>query len=419
MTACGLDFGTSNTTLGVQDSGGFRLLALDGVRTTLPTAVFFDFEHDRTTIGQEAVDAYVSGVEGRLMRSIKSMLGTDLIDADTALRKGRISFRAVIGTFLDLVKARAEQALGGELGDVVVGRPVHFVDGDPAGDAAAEEALGQIARAAGFRNVSFQFEPIAAALDYEQQVAGEELALIADIGGGTSDFSVVRIGPERRGKADRAGDILANDGIRVGGTDFDRDLSLATAMPELGLGSAMKRAGLLAPRSIYFDLATWSKINFLYTAKAMADLERLQRDSATPDRIERLIGVVEHRLGHALAMAVERTKIDLSDAPEAGLFLDWGDGGMTRPVSVDELNQATAILAGRIGGRVRACLAEAGTRPTEVDAVFLTGGSTLLPQVRTAILAELPGALVVEGNIFGSVGTGLTIEAGRRYGGAA
>ncbi|MBP2290942.1 Hsp70 family protein [Azospirillum rugosum] len=416
MTACGLDFGTSNTTLGVQGDGAFRLLPLDGGRTTLPSAVFFDFEADAVTVGQGAIDAYVSGVEGRLMRSIKSMLGTDLIDADTALRKGRISFRAVIATFLEQVKRRAEEALGSELTDVVLGRPVHFVDGDPAGDAAAEETLGEIARSVGFRSISFQYEPIAAALDYEQQVTGEELALIADIGGGTSDFSVVRIGPDRRGKADRSGDILANDGIRVGGTDFDRDLSLATAMPLLGHGSAMKRQGLLAPKHLFLDLATWSKINFLYTAKAMADLERLHRDSAAPDRIERLIGVVEHRLGHALAMAVERTKIALSDGPEAGLRLDWGDGDLTRPVSVADLNGATAVLAGRIGGRVRASLAEAGTDASAIDAVFLTGGSTLLPQVRAAILAEVPDARAVEGNIFGSVGTGLAIEAGRRYG---
>lgn len=416
MTACGLDFGTSNTTLGVRDGDGFRLLALDGVRTTLPTAVFFDFEADAVTIGQAAVDSYVSGVEGRLMRSIKSMLGTDLIDADTALRKGRISFRAVIGTFLDVVKGRAETAFGAPLSDVVVGRPVHFVDGDPAGDAAAEQTLGAIARAAGFREVSFQFEPIAAALDYEQQVSGEELALIADIGGGTSDFSVVRIGPERRGRPDRSADILANDGIRVGGTDFDRDLSLATAMPELGHGSAMKRAGLLAPKSIYFDLATWSKINFLYTNKAMAELERFQRDSAVPDRIERLIGVVEHRQGHALAMAVERAKIALSNHDETRLALDWGDGDLSIPVDVAGLNRATGALAARIGTRIRDCLAEAGVTPDRIDAVFLTGGSTLLPQVRAAILAEAPGARVVEGNIFGSVGLGLTVEAQRRYG---
>lgn len=416
MTACGLDFGTSNTTLGTVAADGFRLAPLDGERATLPSAIFFDFEADAVTVGQAAIDGYVSGVEGRLMRSIKSMLGTDLIDADTALRKGRISFRAVIATFLKAVKERGEAALGTELTDVVMGRPVHFVDGDPAGDAAAEEALGAIARTVGFREVTFQYEPIAAALDYEQQVNGEELALIADIGGGTSDFSIVRIGPERRGRPDRSGDILANDGIRVGGTDFDRDLSLATAMPLLGHGSAMKRAGLHAPKHLFLDLATWAKINFLYTAKARAELERLHRDSAAPERIERLIGVVEHRLGHALAMAVERTKIALSGAAQADLPLDWGDGALARPTTAAELAGATASLAARIGDRIQACLVEAGTPAERIDALFLTGGSTLLPSVRAAIRAAVPEARVVEGNIFGSVGLGLTVEAGRRYG---
>ncbi|WP_207459862.1 Hsp70 family protein [Azospirillum sp. SYSU D00513] len=416
MASCGLDFGTSNTTLGVAGVGDLRLLPLDGARPTLPSAVFFDFESGAVTVGQAAIDGYVSGVEGRLMRSIKSALGTGLIDADTALRSGRITFREVIATFLRAAKERAEAQAGAELDEVVLGRPVHFVDGDAAADAAAEEALGAIARTLGFRNISFQFEPIAAALDYEQQVDAEELALIADIGGGTSDFSIVRIGPERRGRADRAADILANDGIRIGGTDFDRDLSLATAMPLLGYGSPMKRNGLNAPNSPFLDLATWSKINFLYTAKSLAELRRLKQDSAAPELIERLVGVVEHRLGHALAMEVERTKIALSDAPQAALTLDWGDDRLARPVEVAELNDATGALAGRIGARVRACLAEAGTPADRIDALFLTGGSTQLPQVRSAILAELPGARVVEGNIFGSVGLGLTVEAARRYG---
>ena len=416
MAACGLDFGTSNTTLGIGVDGAFRLLPLDGERVTLPSAVFFDFESGAVTVGQAAIDGYVSGVEGRLMRSIKSALGTGLINADTALRNGRITFREVIAVFLRAVKARAEERHGGELRDVVLGRPVHFVDGDDAADAAAEQALGEIAESLGFRNISFQYEPIAAALDYEQQVSGEELALIADIGGGTSDFSVVRIGPDRRGCADRSADILANDGIRIGGTDFDRDLSLSTVMPLLGHGSPMSRPGLTAPKSPYLDLATWSKINFLYTAKAMVELRRLHRDSAAPEQIERLIGVVEHRRGHALAMEVERAKIRLSGAPDATLTLDWGEDCIDRPVDAAELNDATISLAGRIGARVRACLAEAGTPAERIDAVFLTGGSTQLPQVRASILAELPGARLVEGNIFGSVGLGLTIEADRRYG---
>jgi hypothetical chaperone protein len=410
MAACGLDFGTSNTTLGVDT----RLLPLEGASTTLPSSLFFDFETAGTAYGRAALEAYAAGAEGRLMRSIKSALGTDLIDADTSLGARRISFRAVIGQFLGEVRRRAEEAAGAPLDAVVHGRPVHFVDGDAQADAAAERALEEIARGIGFNHVSFQYEPIAAALDYEQQVGREELALIADIGGGTSDFSIVRIGPERRHKTERGGDILANDGIRVGGTDFDRDLSLAAVMPLLGFGSAMKRTGLLAPKSFFLDLATWSRINFLYTAKSMAELKRVHRESAAPELIGRLIGVVEEHRGHALAMDVERAKIALSGTPSTTLALDLDE---TDPeISAQALVDATGSLAGRIGARVRDCLRQAGTTAEGIDAVFLTGGSTLLPHVRAAIVGGFPEALVIEGDTFGSVGQGLSVEAVRRYG---
>ncbi|NYZ11862.1 Hsp70 family protein [Azospirillum sp. RWY-5-1] len=416
MTACGLDFGTSNTTLGTGGVGGARLLPLEGASVTLPSALFFDFETHSTAYGRAAIEAYVAGADGRLMRSIKSALGTDLIDADTQLDTRRISFRAVIAQFLGEVKRRGEAQAGGPLDAVVHGRPVHFVDGDADADAAAERALEEIARAVGFRHVSFQFEPIAAALDYEMQVDREELALIADIGGGTSDFSIVRIGPERRHRTDRAADILANDGVRIGGTDFDRDLSLSAVMPMLGFGSPMKRAGLLAPRSVYLDLATWSRINFLYTAKSVAELKRIHRESARPDLIGRLLDVVEEHRGHALAMDVERAKIALTGTPRTVLHLGWRDGGEEPAVTAEAMVEATASLAARIAARTEDCLRDAGVDETRVDAVFLTGGSTLLPHVRRAITGRLPGARVIEGDTFGSVGQGLAIEAGRRYG---
>ncbi len=132
----------------------------------------------------------------------------------------------MIAYYVGAVKRRAEQAIGRELRHIVHGRPVHFVDNAPDADRKAERVLRDIAREVGLNEVTFQFEPIAAALDYERQISAEEIALIADVGGGTSDFSIVRLGPRRHGKVDRSGDILANDGIRIGGTDFDRQLSL-------------------------------------------------------------------------------------------------------------------------------------------------------------------------------------------------
>ena len=415
MAYCGLDFGTSNTTLGICHDRTPGLVALEGVETTLPSAIFFDFAAARAEFGRAAIEAYAKGTDGRLMRSLKSVLGTDLIDQDTLLDKNRIGFRAVLQRLLGEIKARAEAAAGHPLDSVVHGRPVHFVDGDEAADQRAQAALAEIAHAIGFKHVSFQFEPIAAALDYEQQVEAEEVALIADIGGGTSDFSIVRLGAARRRANDRSGDILANDGVRVGGTDFDRLLSLKSAMPHLGYQSPMKKRGLLAPNGYFTDLSTWAKINFLYTPKVMAEIRQVQRESARPDLIARLSHVLEDHLGHRLAMTVERAKIELSETDAFDLPLGWIEAGLAAGFARQAFEVATGELCRSIAAMIRRCLADAGLTPDRIDAVFLTGGSTLLPNVRSAILGELPLSRVVEGDKFGSVGLGLTIEAMLRY----
>src|SRR6202046_2131865 len=233
MSICGLDFGTSNTTLGTIEGHAHVLATLEADQTPIPSAIFYEVD-GAVLIGRKAVDSYVEGAPGRLMRSLKSVLGTALIDETTRLGRERVSFRNVIAYYLGAVKRRAEQATGRELRDVVHGRPVHFVDNAPDADRKAENTLREIAREIGFDDVTFQFEPIAAALDYEREISTEEVALIADIGGGAPGFSVVRLGPQRHGKADRTADILANDGVRIGGTDFDRQLSLGVVMPVFG-----------------------------------------------------------------------------------------------------------------------------------------------------------------------------------------
>ena len=415
MPACGLDFGTSNTTLGLASGGAPALAALEGKAVTIPSAIFFE-PSGRATIGRAAIALYVEGTPGRLMRSIKSVLGSPLLEETTPIGRERVPFREVLARYIGAVKARAEAAGDIALTQVVHGRPVHFVDDDPAGDARAEAALAEIARGIGFAEVSFQFEPIAAALDYERQVAREEIALIADIGGGTSDFSIVRLSPDRHRTADRSGDILANDGVRVGGTDFDRRLSLGTVMPLLGLGSPMRRPGLDVPTSYFHDLATWSSINRLYNARTAREIAEVQRDAARPELIGRLARVVDGERGHTLAMEIEAAKIALSDTDTARVPLGWVEPGLEAVVSRADLIRHTERLSGRIAARIETCLRDAGLAAGAIDALFLTGGSTRLPHVRAAIVVTVPEARVVEGDTFGSVGTGLTIEAQRRYG---
>ena len=218
-------------------------------------------------LGRAATAAYIGGVDGRMMRSLKSILGSSLIGEAVRIKRNIIPFLDIVGTFVGELKRRAEAEAGGALEHVVVGRPVHFVDDDPVADREAQKQLESAVRAQGFRHIAFQYEPIAAALDYEQQVTREELGLIVDLGGGTSDFSIVRVSPERARAADRSADILATSGVHVGGTDFDRQLSLKTVMPSLGYQTPTADGKRPLPSAPFADLATWHRINRLYTAE--------------------------------------------------------------------------------------------------------------------------------------------------------
>src|SRR6202795_3433970 len=415
MSICGLDFGTSNTTLGTIERQAPALVALEAGQTTIPSAIFYEVD-GAVLIGRKAIEAYVDGAPGRLMRSLKSVLGTSLIDETTRVGRERTSFRDVIAYYLGAVKRRAEQAIDRELRDVVHGRPVHFVDNAPASDRKAEATLRQIAREIVFEDVTFQFEPIAAAFEYERQITSEEVALIADIGGGTSDFSIVRIGPQRHDKANRSADILANDGVRIGGTDFDRQLSLGLVMPLFGFGSAMKRPGLDVPSSYFHDFATWSNINRMYEPRVIADIRQVRQEASQPDLIDRLVRVVDEQRGHTLAMEGEDAKIALSDQRRADIPLEWVAPGLRAAIGRPDLVSHTRQLADRIAARIKICLAQARLASDDIDAVFLTGGSVRLAHVRKAIIKAVPSARIVEGDTFGAVGKGLTLEALRRYG---
>ena len=248
-SACGVDFGTSNSTVGWSRPGQHALLSLEDGKPTLPSAIFFHDEDNEVSYGRGAIADYLAGYDGRLMRSMKSLLGSSLIDGSTEVQGRSIPFRVLLTRFIAELKRRAETAAGRDFQRVVLGRPVFFVDDDPAADQTAQDTLGEIARQVGFTDIEFQFEPLAAAFDYESQIDREELVLVIDIGGGTSDFSLIRLGPGRAGKADRREDILAYGGVHIGGADFDKQLSLAHVMPLLGLGSQLRSGRTCRPRS--------------------------------------------------------------------------------------------------------------------------------------------------------------------------
>jgi hypothetical chaperone protein len=413
--ACGVDFGTSNSTVGLVRPGQPALLTLEDGKATLPSVVFFNADDDEVTYGRAALADYLAGYEGRLMRSLKSLLGTSLIDGQTEVAGRSLPFRMLLTHFIGEVKRRAERAAGRQFESAVFGRPVFFIDDSAEADKLAEDTLAEVARAVGFKHIAFQYEPIAAAFDYESRIEREELVLIADIGGGTSDFSLVRLSPQRAGKLERRDDILATGGVHIGGTDFDKYLSLASVMPLLGYGSRMSNNSEI-PSSYYFNLATWHTINLAYTKKAWTQLADVARDAREQDKLGRLQRLIDERAGHWLALKVEEGKIALSGAHTASIELDRLSPPHTLPLQRHEFDAAIGHLIDSVDQTVLKLLADAGVTAADVDTVFFTGGSSGVIALRERIGALLPSARKVEGDLFGSIGSGLAIDALRKFG---
>jgi hypothetical chaperone protein len=413
MIACGLDFGTSNSAIGVARDNTAVLAPIEGGNTLMPSAVFFDYEtKGRVLFGDEAISAYVGQTEGRLMRALKSILGSPLIDEETSLGGRKVALREVVEIFVRHLKHKAEAFAGREITTVVHGRPVRFVDDDHKADARAQAVLEAIARQVGFRDVAFVYEPIAAAHHYEQTVRSEELVLVADIGGGTSDFSVIRVGPRLHERADRRRDVLATAGVRVGGTDFDTALNLAAVMPLLGLGTELIEKNLPMPNALYHELAAWPTINFAYTYRNERQIAELVPLACEPAKVERLLKVVRQRLGHRLAFAVEDAKIALSAEERAAVPLSFLEAGLAITATRVDFDRAIAARIDRLYRAAGDCIAAAGVGPAAIDTIFLTGGSSRVPAVRTAIARAAPSARLAGGSDLLSVALGLTQMAG-------
>ncbi|EDQ06419.1 Chaperone protein DnaK [Sulfitobacter indolifex] len=414
MATLGIDFGTSNTAAGIAVDGVPQLIALEAEAQTLPTAVFFDFEAKEMRIGAAASDALLAGAEGRYMRGLKSLLGTRLMRERRVLLGERLDFIDIVARFLATVKSRAEAATGSRFDAVLSGRPVRFHSADGARDAQALTDLREAYGRAGFDHVDFMNEPEAAALANRAALQPGDLGLVVDIGGGTSDFTLFR----QRGNDEI--DILASHGIRLGGTDFDRWLSIGRVMPQLGMGSEIRHAfggdTHLAPNAIFNDLATWAKIPFLYgpdTRKAAADLYKFAEH---PKRLARLIKVLDEELGHDLAFAVEAGKIRANGAGAEGDAEPVIDVSMlkpraTLPLPRDWMRKRLSKQAEKIGAAAEATLYEAGIEAAAVDRLIFVGGSSLMEVVEAALRARFPRAELHRGAALTAIVEGLALSS--------
>jgi hypothetical chaperone protein len=416
MTRLAVDFGTSNSAAALLRDGKIRRLPIEAGGDTLPTAVFFPAGRGAMRIGAAATAALIAGEEGRYMRALKSVLGLSMLHESRLIAGRRRTLSDVVTAFLAELRDRSEGLTGLRLRRVLSGRPVHFHTKDPARDAQAEADLRACYLAAGFDEVDFLPEPEAAARACHR--AGGGIGLIVDIGGGTSDFSVFR---GREGRPE----VLVSHGIRLGGTDFDQAVSLAHAMPLLGLGGMLRRdlgEGLLpVPRAPFVDLATWAKIPFLYTPemrRQAADLERLAQDRAALSRFRR---VLDEELGHELAFAVERGKIAANAAAPtkagpagqegARIGMEMIAPGIAATISPESLSAALAQHRAALRDAAAETLVLAGITAARVDEVILVGGSSLMRMVRDEMAALFPDAAIRSADAFTAVVDGLALAA--------
>ncbi|PIE10832.1 MAG: hsp70 family protein [Rhodobacterales bacterium] len=405
MATLGIDFGTSNTAAAVIESGRPRILELEPGRDVLPTAVFLDFSARRTVYGSQAVQSMIDGQDGRFMRALKSILGTPLARERRQFLNEKLTMIEIIGRFLGEIRSRAGAATGAQFDRAVSGRPVHFHSRAPERDAQALEDLRAAYELAGFAEVSFLPEPEAAAL----ASGGEGLSLIVDIGGGTSDFTLFR---------DQ--EIIASHGVRIGGTDFDRALSLAHVMPLLGMGAGIGKefgAGLHpAPKALFLDLASWEKIPFVYGDATLREVRRWEKLAQEPVLFARLGEVLESHLGHDVAFAVEDGKIAANGGAAGQIDLSLVERGLAAALTPDDLLRDLADYRAGIREAAEETLERAGCAQTAVDRVVFVGGSSLMGVVRDEMTDLMPGARQEVSEVFTAVADGLAIAAGREDG---
>lgn len=411
MAVLGIDFGTSNTAAGIIENGTPRLITVEPGRQTLPTSVFFDYDRKSTIYGSAANAALIDGREGRFMRALKSVLGTPLMREKRRIAHEQLTLIEVIARFLEMLRARAEAETGQRFDRALSGRPVRFHSGDADRNAQAEVDLREAYLTAGFQDVTFMYEPEAAALA-SGPLGPDAFGLIVDIGGGTSDFSVfTREGVETR--------IIASQGVRIGGTDFDRAISIARVMPLLGMGAEVRNVfgdgRHVAPNALYNDLATWQKIPFLYTPDNLRMAADFVRLGVNPQPFQHLHTVLEMELGHDIAFAVEAGKIALNEVATLRTDIDLGviAPGLAAELQDRMMREILSVFARGIADCARETLSLAAISPEAIAKVVFVGGSSLLSVVETEMTALFPQAQLERAEAFTAVADGLARAAAR------
>jgi hypothetical chaperone protein len=407
--AVGVDFGTSNSAAAVPGRGPgdpARVLAIDpggDDARLLRSVLFFPEESLEVLAGAEAIARYLHDGSGRFIQSAKSFLHHATVE--TVLRRKKIGIPEIVAFLLGRIRERIE-AEEGPIERLVLGRPAAFAP-EPERDALAEERLLRAAALAGLPPPRLVIEPIAAALGYEATLERDELVLVGDFGAGTSDFTLMRLGPSRRHRADRREDVIASAGVRVGGDRFDAAIVEHRLLARFGAGSTYVALARPIPLPVWIPrkLLAWHELSLLRERSNMEFLHRVARTASDPEGLHRLIVLAEENLAFHMYRAVEKAKRELSSADRAVISFHAGDIDLEEPVTRAEFERWTAPLRAELAATLERLLAAApGATP---DAVFLTGGTSKIPSVRRMFVERFGDAVKTDEDAFTSVAAGL------------
>ncbi len=426
----GLDFGTSNSAIGIWKENEPVLLTLDNGSRFISSTVyvtkseqFHDLRPAEQTLaraiagnsekvfGKDAISQFLAAPdEGFFIKSPKSFLGARLKPQQLA------TYERIVYLMMSNIKRLAETQLPQPIEQIVIGKPVKFHGTQ--GEQGNQQALGVLTRAAteaGFKDIEFQFEPIAAALDYERTLSENLTALIVDIGGGTTDCSMIKVGPAYREQTDRSASILGYSGDRIGGLDLDIRLAYRQLTPLLGKDELLK-TGLPTPAMLFWNAVCINNVDAqttFYSAATGRDLEKLLRDATTDSLLDRLQVVYEEMLSYHLSQSAEGAKIALSSVENTEIQMDYLERGLTTNIDREQFKESIDQELTKFISLMKEVETQAQVLP---DVIYVTGGTARSPVVDACIRNAYPDARIVFGDLFGSVGAGLTTWAHRIFG---
>ncbi|MBY4590021.1 MULTISPECIES: Hsp70 family protein [Rhizobium] len=414
--ALGLDFGTTNTVLAMADGGATRSMAFtstEGTADSMRTALSFMKDAQlgasalKVEAGHAAIRQFIDNPgECRFLQSIKTFAASALFQGTLIFAK-RHNFEDLMEIFVRRLRNYAGDHWPSDVSRIVTGRPVHFAGASPDPDLATErynEALSRF----GFPEIHYVYEPVAAAFYFAQNLKQDATVLVADFGGGTTDYSLIRF-ETVAGKLTAT--PIGHSGVGVAGDHFDYRMIDNIVAPQIGKGSHFKSFDkiLEVPSNYYSSFGRWNQLSIFKTTREFEDLKKLVRTSLEPEKLEIFIDLIDHDEGYPLYQAVSATKMALSAAEEAPFdFAPLGRGGH-RSIRRSDFEGWIAEDLARIEGALDDVLDKTRTKPGEIDKVFLTGGTSFVPAVRRIFTERFERDRIESGGELLSIAHGLAL----------